>query len=124
MNTLNQNKIRQIAKRMLEITIQFNNADHVDVKIFVDSADAERYRAELVELCSLSNELKSVECEVIERVQIAMEEYYSFMEKLQEDVACKIERRSRNTFCSEEENYQIAKWFNDGFAAKTGIRLY
>lgn len=138
MNTIVENRIRQIAERMLEITSQFNRADHVDVKIFIDSIYAKRYRNELIELCLLANELNSIdelkqsvesleviECGTIEDLaQTASLEYYCFMRDLTYDIAEKIEKRGRNTYHSSEENYRIAKWFNDGLSAKTNINLY
>lgn len=138
MNTLVKNKIRQIANRMLEITCYLNKADHVDVKTFIGHCGAEADRAKLVELHNLYVELKSIkelrealkQLEVIEPNSLedlahtAACEYSYFIEDLKEDIVCKLEKRSRNTFYSAEENYEIAKWFNDGFAAKTGRNLY
>lgn len=138
MNTLMENKIRQIAGRMLEITCYLNKADHVDVKTFVSHCGAEADRAKLVELHSLYMELSSIEelapvlngevkieLDSVEDIAcIAMCECCDYMMQLQEDIASKLEGKSRNTYYSAEENYQIAQWFNKGFAAKTGVDLY
>lgn len=104
----------ELANKVLAMAVEFN-AGEVDVKNF--------YGAELVELCLLANKLATVESNE-EVVEIAMVEFETFMSNLKEDVACKIERRSRNTFTSEEENYIIATMLNEGLAARAGIRLY
>lgn len=137
MNTLVENRVREIAGKILKVTCEINQADHIDVKVFVGHIDAARYRNNLVEISRLYDELTSIEelqavltsgdyelNSVADYAEIAMIEYCDLMHELQQDVACKLEGRSRNTHYTAEENYNIAKWFNDGFAAKSGIDLY